>query len=180
MAETAKNDIVFKKLGLQGWFPFKEKFLEIWKLFLRYGNDILKVDLGESIDVYKKAFHKADGDEQEFITNLRRIWEERYHYVAKDFNHLIDLYEMAKEEGIKFNSLLPETNKKDSDNEGVNDIFSLSLSLYLKIEPDIITKREMYLYKEEDKLYKLSLDRGCYSSRYRKIEMTEVQMIRLK
>jgi len=170
-----KMDAKFKELGLQGWNPFKDYFLNIRNLFIKYGEEVLRVDLGESIEIYKQTFIQAGNNEEKFISLLRKMWEERYHYVANDLSQLIYFYEMAQIEGIKFNSLLPNMNN----DEGINETFSLSMKLYEDILKMFKNSHEIYIYKENAKFYKVSFYKGFSKTKYRRLDMEVVNFIQV-
>lgn len=81
-------DPEFESLGLRGWHDFRKVFRDIMTDYSKYGDIVLEKQLGKSIEIYKDAFTSPN-----FINEIRKIWRERYHYVANNFDELITLYE---------------------------------------------------------------------------------------
>ena len=168
-------DPQFEKLGLKGWRCFRETLLAIKKHYNLYGDIVLEKQLGESIDIYKDAFKSAN-----FEDAIRKIWEERYHYIAGTLAELISLYEKAFEEGIEWDYLLPEsTSYKDGETRGNDKTFSLSKKLYVDIVSIAYENDKKFIVVKDNNAYELSFTDNPRNSSdtFNKINMKKINVI---
>lgn len=167
-------DPQFEKLGWQGWNYFKSAFEEIKKDYDKYGDVVLEKCLGESIDIYKDAF----SSEKDFIGEIRKIWKERYHYVADTLDDIISLYEKHYENGFFRNDFLGPDAFLGSGNDKT---FALTASLYYYIEKKALEHYEKrILVIKGSNLYKFTLEETNGGGGYNHIiKMEKIKVIKL-
>ena len=159
-------DPKFEELGWQGWRPFKDKFVSIYRDYKDYGDIVLEKKLGESMEVYRHAF-----ESENFIETMFEIWSERYHYVIKDLSELISLYEQGS---LKNTYLTIE-----SSNAGKEQSFSISTELYDYIErtaekhgvDKLVVLKEKNVYK----FYLKRVDGFHYKIKLEKLDAIEIE-----
>ena len=136
-----------------------------------YGDIVLEKRLGESIDIYKEAFTSED-----FLGEIRKIWRERYHYVASTYKELITLYEMSIEKGLTFKDILPETKEYayQGETRGTEQTFAVSLELYR-----LLSRSSDFLLNGEN-VYQISFRTEKVNCTYYGFEMRKIDIIRVK
>lgn len=168
-------DPEFKSLGLQGWHDFKKEFIDIKMDYNKYGDIVLEKRLGNSIEIYKEAFTS-----ESFIHEIRKIWTERYHYVADNFDKLITLYEWANKEDIIWDArgLLPNLCPHNpGETDGRDQIFALSEELYCSIVQKF---RKILFVLKGTKLYQLTLYKRSDTDWFYRTRIEEVDFIEVK
>ena len=177
-------DTEFKELGFKGWIPFKEHFLNIWNHFIKYGEEVLRVDLGESREIYKQIFIEAGNSEEKFKSLLRKIWKERYHYVADNFIELIEFFEISEREGINIGYIYPEAiyHKYDNETKGENEVFAMSMWFYSHILETMssLKDRNLFISIRKKDIYKISLGIDYSCTTYKKISIEKVDVIQIE
>jgi len=115
-----------------GWQYFRSRLQGIWNLYSRYGEVVLEKDLEEDDEKFKPLFRQANGDNIEFIRIIREFWENNYHFVASDFNGLINLLKKYRE-AEKYGALrlLPETGSYyQGETRGCDETYSITVEFY--------------------------------------------------
>ena len=164
-------DPQFEELGWRGWLYFKQTFEEIKQHYDQYGDIVLKKRLGESIAIYKDAF----SSENDFIGEIRKIWEERYHCVASTFEELISFYKTNR-----CAYFLPDTDKTNfgGEEKGAARAFAISMDLYSLIMSKYraYNKDGVLLLVKDNEVYEMTRD-GSANTTYYRIKIRNIKAI---
>ena len=156
------------------WNHLRNRMQRIWYRYIQYGETILEKELGEDTNKYKEMFVSSEHD-TEFLSKIRKYWETHFHFVANNYNELMNLFEIYKTVPCnKFNSftLAPEAKNYlfNNDINGNNETFAIAKELYEHILGDMDENKELYLMNEKEELFKLKISK----SSDRRIEMYKI------
>ena len=124
------------RLETAAWKNFQEFWKDIskiWQAYKRYGESVLEADLEEGDKEIKQLFTESANDNSLFEKNVRKYWQENYHFIVGSYEELFKIFSHFKQRNNLKDSLilLPETSAYHGEGEtGDNNTYAIEETLY--------------------------------------------------
>lgn len=168
-----------EKHAICGFDSFSSSMFEIWKAYKRYGEIVLEKDLEEGDEKFKPIFTQSKDDDSLFFENVKKYWQENYHFVVSSYEELFKIFleHRQRENAAIYLELLPETGDyRVEEIKGWNKMYSVQKDFYDKVSDDINAskgKNLIIVNHNKEKIFFIKISDYCEENTYRSLIITE-------